>query len=100
MAEQVVRKQTYIIVWVALMCLAGLNGGLSFLDLHRWSTVIAFVIPVVQAGLILAFFMHLRYEKQKMVWVWAAVSMFWLAILITMTMNDYVTRGFLRVPGK
>jgi len=44
--------------------------------------------------------MHLRYEKEKMIWVWATVSVFWLTLLFVLTMNDYVTRGFLRVPGK
>jgi hypothetical protein len=35
-----------------------------------------------------------------MVWVWAGAAMVWLGILLILTMNDYVTRGFLSVPGK
>jgi hypothetical protein len=44
--------------------------------------------------------MHLLYEKQKVVWIWSAVGIIWLSILIVQTMDDYVTRGFLPVPGK
>lgn len=100
MAEIVVSKKTYILVWVALICLTGLTAGLSFIDLHRWSTVVAFLIALTKTGLVVAFFMHLLYERQKTVWIWAGVGVFWLSILLILTMNDYVTRGFLRVPGK
>lgn len=100
MAETAVRKRTYLWVWIALLCLTGLTGGVSFINLHAWSTVIALAIAVVKALLVATFFMHLLYEKQKIVWVWSAVGIIWLAILIVFTMNDYVTRGFLRVPGK
>lgn len=100
MAEIAVSKRTYIFVWIALMCLTGLTGGISFINLHEWSTVIALVIAAIKALLVATFFMHLLYEKQKIVWVWSAVGIIWLSILIILTMDDYITRGFLRVPGK
>jgi len=46
------------------------------------------------------FFMHLRYEHSKIVWVWALAGVFWLTILFFLCMIDYLTRGLLRVPGK
>jgi len=55
---------------------------------------------VVKALLVATFFMHLLYEKQKVVWIWSAAGVIFLSILIVLTMDDYVTRGFLRVPGK
>jgi cytochrome c oxidase subunit IV len=100
MAEKVVRKRTYVLIWAALMCLTALTGGISYIDLHRWSTVVAFVIATTKAGLVVTFFMHLRYEKEKTVWIWATVSAVWLTLLLVLTMGDYLTRGFLRVPGK
>lgn len=100
MAETIVRKRTYLVVWAVLMCLTALTAGISLINLRQWSTVIAIVIAFVKATLVIAFFMHLLYEKQKIIWVWAAVSAGWLTILLILTMNDYVTRGFLRVPGK
>ncbi len=100
MSEQVVTKRTYVLVWVALMCLTGLTAGISFVNLAQWSTVVALLIAVAKAVLVALFFMHLLYEKDKIVWIWAGVGMFWLGIMIIMTMGDYVTRGFLRVPGK
>jgi cytochrome c oxidase subunit IV len=100
MAEKVVTKKTYVLVWIALMCLTGLTAGISFVDLQQWSVVVAFLIAVAKALLVAAFFMHLIYEKQKVVWVWATVGVFWLGILFLLTIADYITRGFLQVPGK
>jgi|SRR6185437_5012780 len=100
MAETIVRKSTYVIVWAVLMCLTGLTAGVSLINLGQWSTVVAICIAVAKASLVVLFFMHLLYEKQKIIWVWAVVSAFWLIILLLLTMNDYVTRGFFRVPGK
>jgi cytochrome c oxidase subunit 4 len=100
MAETIVRKRTYILVWAVLICLTALLAGTSFINLRQWSTVVDFIIAAIKASLVVIFFMNLRYEKQKIIWVWATVSAVWLTILILLTMNDYLTRGFLRVPGK
>ena len=100
MSEKAVGVKTYILIWAVLMCLTGLTAGVSFIDLHRWSTVVAMIIATAKAGLVVTFFMHLYYEKEKKVWIWAVVSAVWLMFMIVFTMGDYLTRGFLRVPGK
>jgi cytochrome c oxidase subunit 4 len=100
MAETIVPKRTYVVVWAVLMCLTAITAAVSFVNLGQWSTVVAIVIACGKAGLVIAFFMHMWYEKQRTIWIWAAVSAVWLTILFVLTMNDYMTRGFLRVPGK
>jgi cytochrome c oxidase subunit IV len=100
MAEQIVSKKHYVGIWIVLMCLTALTAGLSLINLHQWSTVVAMLIAVAKALLVAMFFMHLFYEREKMVWVWALVGIFWLGILMIMTAADYITRGFIRVPGK
>lgn len=100
MAERVATKSTYVWIWAVLMCLTGATAAISFVNLGRWSTVVAFIIATTKAGLVVTFFMHLLYEKQRTIWIWAVVSAFWLTLLIVITMGDYLTRGFLRVPGK
>lgn len=100
MTEKVVGKSLYVWIWAVLMCLTAVTATVSFIDLHRWSTVVAFLIATIKAGLVVTFFMHLRYEKEKTIWIWAVVSAVWLTLLLVLTMGDYLTRGFLRVPGK
>lgn len=100
MAETAAKKSTYVWIWAILMCLTGLTAGVSFIDLHQWSTVVAFLIATAKAGLVITFFMHLLYEKEKAIWIWAVASALWLTIMIVLIMGDYLTRGYLRVPGK
>jgi cytochrome c oxidase subunit 4 len=99
MAEHVVSRKTYIVVWVALMALMILTAGLSRINLGEWSTVVAMAIAVIKALLVILFFMHVRYEDQKITWVVVAAGFFWLGILLALTMTDYVTRGYLGVAG-
>ena len=100
MAEVVVSRKTYILIWAALMLLTGLTAGVSFINLHQWSGPVAMAIAAVKALLVAMYFMHLRYEHSKMVWIVAITSLFWLSIMFVLSMADYTTRGFLSVPGK
>ena len=99
MAEHVVSRKTYIVVWVALMALMILTAGLSRIDLGEWSTVVALAIAAIKALLVILFFMHVRYESQKMAWVFVVAGFFWLGILLALTMTDYLSRGSLGVVG-
>lgn len=100
MAEVVVSRKTYVLVWIVLMCLTALTAAVSFVNLGEWSGVVAIAIACTKALLVALFFMHLRYEHQKMAWVVALAGFFWLSILLFLSTTDYVTRNFLPVPGK
>ena len=100
MAEVVVARKTYVIIWVVLMMLTALTAAVSFVDLGDWSNLVAMAIACTKAILVAMFFMHLRYEHSKIVWVWAIAGVFWLSILLVLSMADYTTRGFLNVPGR
>ena len=99
MAEHVVSRKTYFVVWVALMALMVLTAGLSRIDLGEWSTVVAMAIAVIKALLVILFFMHVRYEDQKITWVVIIAGFFWLGILLALSMTDYLSRGYLGVAG-
>jgi cytochrome c oxidase subunit 4 len=99
MPETVVPIRIYVAVWIALMGLTALTAAVSFVDLGQWSGPVAIAIASCKAALVALFFMHLRYERSKIVWAWAIAGLFWLSILFFLSMADYITRGFLRVPG-
>jgi len=100
MAEVIVPRRVYALVFLALMVLTAVTATVSFVDLGRWSAAVAIAIAGVKATLVAMFFMHLRYQHQKIVWIWAIAGLFWLGILLLLSMTDYATRGFLNVPGK
>ncbi len=99
MAEHVVPRKTYIVVWAALMALMILTAALSRINLGEWSTVVALAIAVIKALLVILFFMHVRYESQKIAWVVVVAGFFWLGIMLALTMTDYLSRGYLGVAG-
>ena len=42
--------------------------------------------------------MHVRYSP-RLTWVVVTAGFFWLAIMITLTLSDYMTRNTLALPG-
>ncbi len=95
----IVPRKTYYIVWVLLMALMILTAALSRVPLGEWNTVVALVIATVKALLVILFFMHVRYEDQKITWVVVLAGFFWLVILLALSMTDYLSRGYLGVAG-
>jgi cytochrome c oxidase subunit IV len=65
-----------------------LNKYLSGLNI-----IVALTIAVFKACLVVLFFMHGKYSPKRTQLVIIA-SVFWLAIMLFMTMSDYVSRSW------
>ena len=89
----VVPVGTYIAVFIALMVLTILTVVASRLDLGALNTPVALGIAVTKALLVILFFMHVRWSS-RLTWVVAASGFVWLIILFTITLTDYLTRGW------
>jgi cytochrome c oxidase subunit 4 len=100
MAETIVPRRTYYLIFLGLILLTGVTAALSFVDLGSWSAGIAMLIAGTKAMLVALFFMHLRYERSKIVWAWSFAGLFWLLLIFALSMTDFGTRGILPVPGK
>ena len=83
--------KSYVVIFAILLALVGVNFALSQRDLGCWSTVITVGIPVVQALLLSAYFMHLR-ETPKLNWVFALSGVFFLLILVAFIVTDNAGR--------
>ena len=99
MNEQSITRKTYLIVWAALMALLVATAAADKVNLGVFNTVIAIGIAFIKAILILLYFMHVR-TSSKLTWVFAGAGFLWLVIMLWLTSTDYVTRGWLPVPGK
>ena len=101
MAEHVTPVRIYLAVFAALIVLTAVTWGAAQIDLGWANNVLALTIAVTKAVLVLLFFMHVRYST-RMTILTAAAGFFWLAILIGLTLSDYLTRGssLLPVAGK
>jgi cytochrome c oxidase subunit 4 len=90
---------TYVKVLVALLVATGVTTAVSRVDLGPFSTVVALAIACGKMLLVALFFMHIRYST-KLTKLVVTGGLLWLAILLLLTMTDYLSRGILGVPGK
>ena len=60
---RIIATRTYALVWLVLLVLLAATLAVSRLQLlARYSVLASLLIATVKAGLVLAFFMHLKYE--------------------------------------
>jgi cytochrome c oxidase subunit 4 len=67
-------------------------------DIGPFNVVVALVIATIKATLVVLFFMHLRYSP-KLTMATVVAAMFFLFLLLGLTMTDYLTRAWLTNPG-
>jgi cytochrome c oxidase subunit 4 len=99
MSGHVVPVRTNVAVFVALLGLLFLTVGAAYLPLGPLHLPLALSIAVAKAILIGLFFMHLYYRHQ-LNWIVSTASLLWLGILLALTLSDYLSRGWLNIPGK
>jgi cytochrome c oxidase subunit 4 len=99
MTEQIVSRQIYYWVFGALLALTLLTWGIYHIDLGgQLNLIVAVTIAICKATLVVLFFMHVRYSD-RLTWVFIGAGIFWLVLLITFTLSDYLTRSWLAVVG-
>jgi cytochrome c oxidase subunit IV len=82
----------YAVVFSALIALMLLTTGVAFIDLGGdLNSIAAITIAICKALLVILYFMHVRYSD-RLTWVFVGAGIFWLMILITLTMSDVLTR--------
>ena len=91
-SEHVVPLKTNVAVWVALLVLTGVTTSIAFVDLGRLNTIMALVIATCKALLVVLIFMHVKYASNRLVKVVVISAVFFLFLLLGLSMADYSTR--------
>jgi cytochrome c oxidase subunit 4 len=60
--RHIVSSKTFVFVWITLLILTGVTIEAAHLQMGHWSMVANLLIASTKAGLVLWFFMHLKYE--------------------------------------
>jgi cytochrome c oxidase subunit 4 len=88
-----VRHRTYVLVWVVLLILTGITVSLAGRPWGRLSILAALFIAALKSGLVLNYFMHLKYEKGLLIFRWMIPGIFALLVLfITLAFFDVAFR--------
>jgi len=92
--------RTYYVVFAWLMGLLLLTVIASLIPFDKLvpglNVMVALVIAIIKAALVVMFFMHVKHAS-KLTWAFATAAFLWLAIMLALTFNDYITRSSL--PG-
>lgn len=94
MSAHVLPLRTYYVVFLALMVLTAVTVGVSFLDLGPLNNVIMIAIAGFKATLVVLFFMHVKGASEKLTAAVVVSGFFFLAILILLSLADYLTRSW------
>jgi len=93
MSEHVIPRKTYYTIFAALLILTAVTTAVAFIDLGAFNVFAALGIAIAKATLVVLFFMHVFYSG-RLIMVVVAVGLFWFGVLIVLTLNDYLTRGW------
>ena len=91
--------KTYVGVLIALLILTFVTTAVARINLHDFSVVVALAIATTKMLLVALFFMHIRHSNQLTKLV-VAGGLLWLGILLALTLSDFLSRGWIGVPGK
>ncbi len=84
--------KTYLSVWAALLVGTYLTYEVSKIDLGPFNAVVALIIATTKALLVALFFMHLKGSSEKLLKLVVISTIFFLFILMSLSMADYATR--------
>jgi cytochrome c oxidase subunit 4 len=94
----IVPAKVYVSIWAALMAFTLITVLASFAELGAFNIIVALLIATIKGTLVVLFFMHLRYSP-KLTMVAVVASLFWLFIMFSLTMTDYLSRHWATYGG-
>ena len=92
--EHIASSRLYVTIWVILMVLTATTVFAASVDLGIFNIVVALLIATIKGTLVVLFFMHLKYSP-KLTMVTVIAAMFFMFLLFSLSMTDYLTRDWL-----
>jgi cytochrome c oxidase subunit IV len=84
--------RNYFIIFGVLMVGTILTWAAAFQDFGIWNPIIALTIAVIKAVCVVLIFMHVL-DSTRLTKITILAGLFWLGILLTLTMSDYFSRS-------
>ena len=85
---------TYVTIFVTLLIFTGITYWVAQHDYGMMNTPVALSIAVFKASLVVIYFMGVRYNT-PLTKVVVVAGFFWLLIMFSITMADFLTRGWI-----
>jgi cytochrome c oxidase subunit 4 len=91
-SEHIISVGLYWLIWAILICCTVLTAWVATVDLGIFNTVVALLIATFKATIVVLFFMHVKYTSEKMTKAILISAIFWLFLLLFLSLADYSTR--------
>ena len=85
--------RTYVLIFAMLMVFTAITVAVAFTNLGPFNFPVAISIAIVKATLVILFFMHVKYSSQLTKLIIGS-GLFFLLVLFSLTMTDYLSRGW------
>jgi cytochrome c oxidase subunit 4 len=82
----------YFGIWAALLLGTFITYKAAFIELGRFNAAVALGIATFKATLVVLFFMHVWHASEKLTKLVVVAALFFLFLLLGLTMTDYATR--------
>jgi cytochrome c oxidase subunit IV len=86
--------KTYFAVWIALLAGTALTVIAAQFDLGPFNAAVALTIATIKATLVALFFMHIKGSSERLTKLVVISALFFLLILLGLSMSDYATRSW------
>jgi cytochrome c oxidase subunit 4 len=90
-SEHIVSPKIYLTIFLTLMAGTAATVWAAYQNFGAFNIVIALAIATFKATLVVLYFMHARYSPKRTQLV-VICAVFWLAIMLALTLSDYSTR--------
>jgi caa(3)-type oxidase subunit IV len=96
-AHPPVTAKTFVWVWICLVALTGVEVYLGYIELEPHLMLgILMGLSVIKAGLIMSWFMHLKYEKRGLTLLLIPATVFCIGMMMAYFFWDSIRLGQLR----
>jgi cytochrome c oxidase subunit IV len=96
MTHEITPKKTYVAIFIALLILTVATTLIAYVDLGVFNIYVALTIAIIKAVLVILFFMHVK-QSSNLLKVVVGAGFFWLGIMLSLTLTDYLSRYWLPV---
>ena len=85
----------YALIGITLLVMTGVTYGVALIDLGPYNTIVALTIASFKATLVVLIFMHVKYTSEKLTKAVIISAIFFLGLLLTLSLADFGTRVWL-----
>jgi len=88
--HHIVSYRTYALILILLLVLTGVSVAVTQIELTRWTTVVALLLASTKSAVVLAVFMHLKFDQT----IYKVMAIFVVMVIIAVIVLTFFDYGF------